>query len=152
VPERAKAPPRTETAPPPRQPWPAFAEVSAWPALNAAAFRSRGHLVRPGFVDVRISAPAREAYLELVTDTVLPEGTTVALFFTDESRQQRGPVFVMEKNGSSWRYFGADRDGLIDPAFDPQRCANCHEGATADGVFGLPRGTEAAPAAPAAGG
>ncbi len=105
--------------------------------------------MQPEFVDVRISAEARSPYLALVTDTVLPEGTTIALFFTDEPRRQRGPIFVMEKVDKSWRFFTTDEQGGLDPQLDPSTCSRCHQGATADGVFGLPRGTEAAPSEPA---
>jgi hypothetical protein len=141
--------PRPPTEPP-REPWPEFAKVSAWPALNATAFRSRGHLVKPDHVAVRINVDARPLYLGLVTDTVLPAGTTIALFFTDPAGRERGPIFVMEKVGESWRYFGTDREGRIDPEVDAGACSRCHAGATADGVFGLPRGVEpSAPGLPA---
>ncbi len=145
APERAKAPASAKSVDPPRQPWPEFAEVSAWPVLNTSVFRSRGHLVRPEFVDVRISAEARAAYVALVTDTVLPDSTTVALFFTDEPRRRPGPIFVMQKVSKSWRFFATDERGGIVPQQDPGACARCHRGATADSLFGLPRGTELAP-------
>ncbi|HVJ18409.1 MAG TPA: hypothetical protein VM686_23480 [Polyangiaceae bacterium] len=101
--------------------------------------------MQPDFVDVRINPEARPLYLGLVTDTVLPAGTTVALFFTDQPGRERGPIFVMEKVDQSWRYFGTDERGGIDPKLDAETCARCHAGASADGVFGLPRGVEPSP-------
>lgn len=135
--------------PAPRQPWPAFAEVTAWPALNATRFRTKGHLVEPSFAEVRINDDARELYLNLVTDSVLPEGTVVSLFFSDEPGTLPGPIYVMEKAGSGWRYFATDEQGGVDPSVDAELCARCHEGAPADGLFGLPQGTPvAAPGRP----
>jgi hypothetical protein len=113
--------------------------VSSWPALNDVPFRSRGHLVRPPFATVRINAEARDAYLSLVTDTVLPDGSTVALFFGDEQQREAGPVYAMEKTHGGWRFLSTDSEGGLDPTLDPTTCSRCHDGAPADDLFGLPR-------------
>ncbi|HEV8246921.1 MAG TPA: hypothetical protein VGP93_14180 [Polyangiaceae bacterium] len=137
-------------AKPPRQTWPAFAEVSSWPALNAEPFPSRGHLLEPGFVDVRVSTAAREIYLGLVADNVFPEETILALFFTDRPRAHPGGVYAMEKRAGGWRFLGMDAQGGLDPHVDSASCARCHEVALADGAFGLPRSAPQPTSAPPA--
>ncbi len=93
----------------------------------------------PGFATVRVTPAVRDTYLSLVTDSVLPEGTIVALFFADEAGREAGPVFAMEKQSGTWRYFSTDARGGLDPRLNAGECARCHEAAPADSVFGLPR-------------
>ncbi len=83
-----------------------------------------------------------------MADSVLPDGTIVALFFADEPGSKHGPVYAMEKKAGAWAYLATDARGGLDPSLDASACARCHEAASADSVFGLPRGAESAPLAP----
>ena len=85
---------------------------------------------------VRVSPEARGVYERLVTDSVLPEGSVVALIHGDANRP--GRVFVMEKAAGTWRYRALTPTGV--PALTPEGpCQACHAGGVADFLFGLPR-------------
>jgi hypothetical protein len=85
---------------------------------------------------VRVSPEARAGYEMLVTDSVLPEGSVVALIHGDTNRP--GRVFVMEKARGTWRYRALTSTGM--PAPTPESpCQGCHAGGVADFLFGLPR-------------
>jgi hypothetical protein len=129
------APASTDLA---REPWPRFLEVASFPALNDVPFPTRGHLIKPSHAIVRVSPEARADYLALVTDTVLAEGSTLAMFHTSQDGNEKGLVYVMEKKGGSWTFVALDADGS--PTSESvSGCALCHRGGVADQVFGLPR-------------
>jgi hypothetical protein len=86
---------------------------------------------------VRVSPDARDAYASLVTDTQLPDAALVALFHQNREGTERGAIYVMEKRGAGWSFFGLDRDGRAAEAGD--ECARCHAAGVADSLFGLPR-------------
>jgi hypothetical protein len=115
------------------------------PPLNARPFIHRGHDAERGFADVRVSPLARDAYIGLVSDSTLPEGSLVALFFCDETRSAPRSVYAMEKAASGWRFLALDPAGRPNPNVDVTACARCHEGAPADFLFGLPRSAELGP-------
>jgi hypothetical protein len=121
-----------------RELWPRFAEVESLPAVNTSAFPTRGHLVKPSYAVVRVSHDARDRYLSLVTDSVLPDGTVLAMFHQSRDGAQRGPVYVMEKKESAWTFLALESDGSI-VSENLNVCALCHRGGVADHVFGLPR-------------
>jgi hypothetical protein len=85
---------------------------------------------------VRVSPEARGVYERLVTDSVLPEGSVVALIHGDANRP--GRVFVMEKAAGTWRYRALTSAGIPAPTPD-SLCQECHAGGVADFLFGLPR-------------
>jgi hypothetical protein len=121
-----------------REPWPRFAEVASFPALNEEPFPTRGHLIKPSHAIVRVSPEARADYLALVTDTVLPEGSTIAMFHASQDGNEKGLVYVMEKKGGTWTFVALNADGSPMPE-NVSGCALCHRGGVADQVFGLPR-------------
>ena len=115
-------------------PWSGYAEVQHWPPVNSAPFLSRGH--RPEQqVDVRVNAAAAPSYAGLVTDTVFPEGSVLALLPHSGS----GHGYVMEKHSGTWSYRELDAQGGVVSAGQLRLCASCHAQAPADAVFGLPR-------------
>lgn len=148
APPRAEpVPARTHLAPEaPPPPWAHFDEIASVRALNARPFLQRGHDPPRGFADVRANAIAEGPYLELVSDTELPEGSILALFFCDETRSTERGVYVMHKRASGWNYLALDSQGRPDPRIDVSACPLCHDGAPADNLFGLPRHIELAPA------
>lgn len=129
---------------PPRVPWARFAEVSAWPASDSA-FANRGHRGAGKLALVRVSPEARGAYAELVMDSVMPEGSVVALFHQNPGGAS-GPVFVMEKRNATWTYIAFAPDGVL--AGTTSHCAGCHAAGVGDSLFGLPRARRAAPSTP----
>lgn len=135
-------PPATPSSPPPetspREHWSRLAEVEGFPAANDKAFATRGHLVKPSHAIVRVNPDARASYLALVTDTVFPDGTLIAMFHQSQDGSERGPVYAMEKTGDAWTFLALDPDGN-QRSDNLEVCALCHKGAVADRVFGLPR-------------
>ena len=121
-----------------RELWPRFAEVESLPAVNTNAFATRGHLVKPSYAVVRVSPESRDRYLALVTDSVLPDGTVIAMFHQSRDAAQRGLVYVMEKKESAWTFVALESDGTI-VSENLNVCALCHRGGVADHLFGLPR-------------
>jgi hypothetical protein len=115
------------------------------PALNLRPFVNRGHDAQRGFADLRVSPLARDAYISLVSDSVLPEGSLVALVFCDETRTEQRSVYAMQKLAAGWEFLALDSAGRPDPKVDLTACARCHEGAPADDLFGLPRSATLAP-------
>jgi hypothetical protein len=124
-------------------PWARFAEVSAWPTVTEAPFPSQGHQAELPSARVRASPEAREAYAALVQDSVLPEGSVLALFHESADGVTRGAVYVMQKTGGSWQYLLLDAVGREGSGAIPGRCAGCHADAPADHLFGLPRSRSA---------
>jgi hypothetical protein len=136
-------PPATPSAPPPeaapREIWSRLAEVESWPAVNDEPFATRGHLVKPSHAIVRVSPEARASYVALVTDTVFPDGSLIAMFHQSADGAERGPVYAMEKKSNAWTFFALEPGGA-QRSENLEVCALCHKGAVADRVFGLPRG------------
>jgi hypothetical protein len=129
----------------PPAPWSRFAELASLPPLNAKPFVNRGHDRERGFADLRVSPVARDAYIGLVSDSVLPEGSLVALVFCDETRTEQRSVYAMQKDAKGWQFFALDATGRPKPEVDLGVCLRCHEGAPADDLFGLPRSAELTP-------
>ncbi len=125
-----------QSAPP--EPWSRFDEVSGLPTVNDTAFATRGHLVKPSYAVVRVSPDAREPYLSLVTDSVLPDGALVAMFHQSRDGATKGAVYVMEKKAGEWSFLALDSDGRKTTE-NLDVCALCHKGGVADRLFGLPR-------------
>jgi hypothetical protein len=121
-----------------RERWERFDEVASFPALNAVPFPTRGHLVKPSHAVVRASPEARADYLALVTDTVLPNGATLALFHESSDGTTKGLVYVMEKKDAAWTFRVLDPEGR-ETQDNVAVCALCHRGGVADQLFGLPR-------------
>lgn len=119
------------------------------PPLTTKPFVNRGHDRERGFADVRVSPLARDAYIGLVSDSVLPVGSLVALAFCDETRTRQRSVYAMQKDANGWQFLALDAAGRPDPEVDLTACVRCHEGAPADELFGLPRSAELAPPPPA---
>jgi len=119
--------------------WPRFAEVAAWPAVTDTALPNQGHDVAVGFARVHTNPEARDTYMGLVQDSVLPDGSVVALFHESADGATRGPVYVMEKAAGRWHYLVLDAEGHEEPTAKLDTCAGCHADATADQLFGLPR-------------
>jgi len=128
-------------APPPPAPvaWSRFAEIGGWP-LAAEPFINSGHRGSGDEARVRVSPEARSTYLELVRDSVMPDGSVVALFHADRSGKA-GPVYVMEKEGGAWTYRALTAQGVIIEG-GAARCQGCHQGGVGDELFGLPRPLE----------
>jgi hypothetical protein len=114
-----------------------FEEVSTWPA-SGDLFQTQGHLVEPDHALVRVSPEARDSYLSLVADSVIPDGTVVAEFHHNAEGKSAGPVYVMQKTGSAWSYLVLDSTGGISEKA-PQGCEGCHAAGVADRLFGPPR-------------
>lgn len=105
-------------------------------------FPNRGHWGEGPLAVVRASPDSRAAYERLVTDSVLPDGTVIALFHADGPR--RGRVFVMEKERESWRYLALAPSGVVLQQGDGA-CRTCHAGGVGDSLFGLPRPKQSSP-------
>jgi hypothetical protein len=137
-----EVPPATPSTPPaqaaPRDTWSRLAEVESWPAVNDTAFATRGHLVKPSHAIVRVSPDARSTYLALVTDSVFPDGTLIAMFHQSRDGSESGTVYAMEKTQNVWTFLSLDPDGTK-RSDNLEVCALCHKGGVADHVFGLPR-------------
>ena len=138
----SEVPPATPSAPPPsqvpRERWSRYGELEGLPPANETAFPTRGHLVKPGYAVVRVSSEARASYLALVTDSVVPDGTLVAMFHQSRDGAEKGAVYVMEKRASEWSFVALDAEGF--PVEENLAvCALCHRGGVADHLFGLPR-------------
>jgi len=135
-------PPATPDAPPPRaaprENWSRLGEIESWPAANDKPFATRGHLVKPSHAIVRVNPDALASYLTLVTDTVFPDGTVIAMFHQSLDGAERGPVYAMEKTANAWAFLALEPDGSK-RSDNLEVCALCHKGAVADRVFGLPR-------------
>ncbi|HEY2407526.1 MAG TPA: hypothetical protein VGI10_16070 [Polyangiaceae bacterium] len=118
--------------------WSGYAELAAWPALNALPFASKGH--PPGLdVDVFVSASSSGAYQTLVTDSVLLRGTIIAELSHDHAAPSaRG--YVMQKGSDDlWSYAELDGRGMVLAEGALAACEGCHALAPSDHVFGLPR-------------
>jgi hypothetical protein len=108
--------------------------------VTARPIRTQGHLDVPPYALTRVSPPARDAYLTLVTDSALPPDTIVAM--THEAPGgERGATYVMERRAGEWRYLVLDSRGAVERE-GPRPCAGCHAGGVALGLFGLPRPKE----------
>jgi hypothetical protein len=141
-PPAASAPTVTKTAQ-----WERFVEISTWPTVTEASFPSQGHHPDLPSARIRTSPEARETYVALVQDSVLPEGSVVAQFHASPDGSTRGGVYVMQKTGGRWRYLLLDALGRVQTEGNAGRCARCHADAVADQLFGLPR-TRSARAVP----
>ncbi|HYH43051.1 MAG TPA: hypothetical protein VD867_13830 [Burkholderiales bacterium] len=139
---RASAPTATKTVQ-----WERFVEVSTWPTVTETSFPSQGHHTELPSARIRTSPEAREAYLALVQDSVLPEGSIVALFHESPDASKRGGVYAMQKTGGRWQYLRLDSLGRLQSPANAGECARCHADAAADHLFGLPR-TRSARAVP----
>jgi len=125
----ARIPPRVEKA------WSEYEAVRAWSAASPAPFVSAGHPLA-GAVEVHVSPESRAAYLGLVPDTVLPEGTLLAEL---PAHAGSGPGYAMRKTREAWIFFELDAQGALLASGPLPLCIGCHAQAPADGVFGLPR-------------
>lgn len=134
-PSPPRSAPVARPAPPPPPPWPRFAEVASWLVVGEP-FPNRGHWGDGTLATVRVSPGARAPYEALVTDSVLPDGSVIALFHAEASRP--GRVFVMQKEAGSWRYLALAPSGVVLPVSEAA-CRGCHAGAVGDSLFGLPR-------------
>ena len=122
----------------PRERWSRFGELQGLSPASETPFPTRGHLVKPSYAVVRVSAEARASYLSLVTDSVLPERSLVAMFHQSADGAQKGPIYVMEKQASEWSFLALDPEGH--PTVENLAvCTLCHRGGVADHLFGLPR-------------
>jgi hypothetical protein len=140
VPPQSPSAPTQEDAP--RERWSRFDEIKGYEAVNATPFSTRGHLVKPSHAVVRVSPDAREKYLALVTDSVLPDGSVIAMFHQSRDGATGGPVYVMEKKASEWTFVALDAEGAV-TSENLNVCALCHRGGVADQLFGLPRSLKA---------
>ena len=142
----SEVPPQSPTAPTheeaPRETWSRFDEIKGYAAVNDTPFSTRGHLVKPSHAVVRVSSDAREKYLGLVTDSVLPDGSVIAMFHQSRDGATPGPVYVMEKRASEWTFVALDAEGAV-TSENLNVCALCHRGGVADHLFGLPRSLKA---------
>ncbi|HEX3775028.1 MAG TPA: hypothetical protein VHV51_11230 [Polyangiaceae bacterium] len=114
--------------------WSEYATVRAWPPLNDAPFRSRGHQPEQE-VDLRASSESRDTYRALVSDSAFPDGAELV----ELSHSGSGPGYVMRKSGGNWSYLALDARGAVIASGALSLCAGCHAEAPADCVFGLPR-------------
>lgn len=130
-------PAATTTRPAPR--WARFDEVAAWTPANPEPFASRGHGASSYLIDVRVSPAEREAYLSLRPGLSLPAGTLVAAFHTDAKTGRPGPVYVMERQGSGWKYSAFEASGRAAEHGVLTLCERCHAESPTGGLFGLPR-------------
>lgn len=105
------------------------------PSVTDVPLLSRGHLPEQS-VDVRANEVARSRYLALVTDTVFPDGSVLA----ELSHGAHGNGYVMRKERGQWSYFELDSRGTVLARGVIPLCVTCHEQASSDRVFGLPRG------------
>jgi hypothetical protein len=142
----SEVPPQTPAAPAheeaPRESWSRFDEIKGYEAVNDTPFSTRGHLVKPSHAVVRVSPDAREKYLGLVTDSVLPDGSVIAMFHQSRDGATSGSVYVMEKKASEWTFVALDAEGAV-TSENLNVCALCHRGGVADQLFGLPRSLKA---------
>ncbi|GMV17099.1 MAG: hypothetical protein AMXMBFR56_53230 [Polyangiaceae bacterium] len=132
-------PRRAATAPRPAPRWARFDEVAAWAPANPEPFASRGHGASAYLIDVRVSPAAREAYLALRPDQSLPSGTLVAAFHKDAKTGRPGPIYVMERQGSGWKYSAFEASGRTAEHGVLTLCERCHAESPTGGLFGLPR-------------
>lgn len=116
--------------------WARLAEAQRWPEA-APEFPSRGHGAGRFLATVRVIPSALDAYRTIVTGTVFPDGSAIAVFHR-EPRGAAGSVFVMEKRGAAWSFTAVDPWGTVLDG-DLGLCARCHDEAPADHVFGAPR-------------
>lgn len=126
----------------PRERWSRFDEIKGYEPVNDMPFATRGHLVKPSHAVVRVSSDAREQYLRLVTDSVLPDGAVIAMFHQSRDGATGGPVYVMEKKANEWTFTALDAEGSV-TSENLNVCALCHRGGVADQLFGLPRSLRA---------
>jgi hypothetical protein len=122
----------------PRERWHRFDELASSPALNERPLPTRGHLIKPSHAIVRVSPDALAEYDALVTDSVLPDGASIALFHQNDDGSEKGLVYAMEKVNGGWVFLVLDADGTL-RSDNVQGCALCHRGGVADHLFGLPR-------------
>lgn len=90
-------------------------------------------------MDVRVSPNEREAYLALGPGPTLPSGSVVAAFHKDAKTGRPGPVYVMERQGSAWKYLAFEADGRAAEHGVLTLCERCHAESPTGGLFGLPR-------------
>jgi hypothetical protein len=118
--------------------------------VTSEPYRTQGHLNVPPFLVTRVSPEARDAYLSLVTDSVLPADAVVVTTHVEAAdggaAGSTGPTYVMERRGGAWRYLVVDERGLIRRQAT-RDCAGCHAAGVAEGLFGLPRPKTSPPAA-----
>jgi hypothetical protein len=117
-----------------------LAALSALPLASAEPYLVLGHAPHRYRATVRVSEPARDAYLALAPERVLPEGSVVAQFLTDRETGSAGPVYAMKKQAENTWLFAvlAPSGALLDLGAVPL-CVRCHREAPAGFLFGLPR-------------
>lgn len=115
-----------------------LARAKDWPTASDHPLSS-AHLGQPQRAELRVNPEARAAYLALVADTAFANGTWLVEFLSDAKSGLKGPIFALERRAGSWNYWELDAEGRVQAQGDLPFCANCHAGAPAAPVFGLPR-------------
>ncbi len=131
---------RTAPAPKPEPPWGEFDAARQWPAEEDKPLVVPDHGGGRYVGTVRVSPGARKAYESLTRGSELPAGSIVAMFHEDARGHGAGPVYVMQKGKTGWRYLILEPDGRIHRQGAIPLCERCHAEATADHLFGLPAG------------
>jgi hypothetical protein len=132
---------RSPVKPPPQlPPWDHFEEVRRWQSAHAKPFLSLGHLSGRYTASVFVDPAARDAYLNLVTSSLLPVGTIVAEFHQEARTGHQGPLFAMQKLAAGrWEYLVVDPEGRVEKRGQLALCQRCHAEGVADHLFGIPR-------------
>lgn len=126
------------SAPPRASAWAHRDDLKSWTKVNAKRFPSTGHLFGRYDADVFVNDEARATYASVAPGSSASGGAKIAkVHITREGAV--GPVFAMEKDGTTWTYVEMDasmrvlRRGRLSP------CVECHTHvASQDELFGVP--------------
>lgn len=110
-------------------------DIAAWPIATPLRL-SRGHFAEPVLAEVRVNPESRDAYVGLVIDRPMPDGSTLAMLHRDPRTSIAAQLFVMEKLGGAWTYTIVDEQGRVSARGALALCENCHALAPADHLFG----------------
>jgi hypothetical protein len=114
----------------------------SWPAVGVP-FQNDGHAGAGALAAVHVNPESRATYEQLVKDSELPTGTTLAITHGAAPDGRGGPVYVMQKSGATWEFLrlgpdGALPDGPTTAAKSAMGCRACHADGVADALFGVP--------------
>jgi hypothetical protein len=138
---KSTAQPRARGAakPAPAKRWEQLERAASWPPLTEAPLVSQGHFDGRMGMQLLVSPEAREQYLKLSRNTLLPEDSVlIAKLFAVQSGEPFA-MLGMHKRSGQWEFVLADGSGRIRERGSLALCTRCHAEGIGDHLFGLPR-------------
>jgi hypothetical protein len=142
-PARTRAPAAPKPLPAPVVVSALWQQSQAWPTSTDTWFVARGHYASTSEALVRISPAAQERYEQHTLGSEFEPGSTFVMLHRSRATGKRGPIHVMEKGPSGWKFQLLDANGIVNRQARLSLCARCHAEAASDFVFGPARLTVA---------